>query len=85
MKPNHQRYNYQKYIEFRNRRFGRGFVMYDGFVGLMLTILGEAPAWVGVIGLYVGIVSAALYFDYKREARYYWQQAHGENGSNSQS
>ena len=81
MKPIHQGYNYQRYEEFRNRKLARGFGMYAGCVGLILTILGEAPAWVGVIGLYVGIVSAALYFDYKREASYYWQQAHGESDS----
>ncbi len=30
--------------------------MYAGCVGLILTILGEAPIWLGVIGLYLMLV-----------------------------
>jgi hypothetical protein len=84
MKSDYQGYNYQMYREFRNRKVGRGFVMYAGYVGLILAILGEAPIWMGVIGLFVGIVSTALYFDYRREANYYRQIAHGEGSTSSQ-
>ena len=83
MKLNYQGYNYQLYRKFNNKKVGRGFVMYAGCVGLILAILGAAPTWVGVIGLFVGIVSTALYFDYRWEANYYWQIAHGEGSTSS--
>ena len=84
MKSSYQGYYYQMYKKFRIKKLGRGLGMYAGYVGLILAILGTAPTWAGVIGLFVGIVSTALYFDYRREANYYWQIAHGEGSTGSQ-